>query len=139
MSNPIKSFMLSGNLQEGSAENTINPNYANIYSGVWQLSLLDFHVICSQSLTDNILLKVSTNQVTGTTFNSKGQPCTEEVTFRSFGLASRNKQYSFNLTPLWFMVNLPSNSLKVNVKVINGKLSDLKAQFVCTMVLQRVC
>lgn len=138
MSNPIKSFTLSGNLVDGTAELKINCNYADIYSGVWQLSLVDFHVIASQNFSENLVLTISTNQVTGTSFDSRGQPCTKEVTIRSVGLSNKTKLNSFNLGLLWFTVNLPSNLLKVNLQVIQGKNLDLKAKFTCTLALQRV-
>lgn len=138
LSNPLKSFVVSGHFVEGKAEKKINIKYANIFSGVWQVSLTYFFVKFSKKEKKSAVLTIKTNLVSGVKFDAKGQSINQDVTIRCVGLPENVQLHSFNFEPLWFNVNAPSDVLKIKVKSVAGKLEDTSASFICSVVLQRV-
>jgi hypothetical protein len=131
MSNPLKSFVLSGQ-GDGLAEEKINVKYANIYTGVWQVSLVDFFVNFSTRGNQSGVLKVKTNLVSGVKFNVKNQSINQDITIRCVGVQENSKFQSFHFHPLWFTVNAPSDTLQVRIK------PQTVETFMCSVVLQRV-
>lgn len=138
MSNPLKSFVLSGNFKEGHIEKKINIKYANIYVGVWQISLVDFFVKFSKKESKSLVLTVKTNLVCGEKFDAKGQTINQDVTIRCVGVPDNAMFHSFNFEPLWFSVNAPSDVLKIKIRPVVGKLEGSSPTFVCCVVLQRI-
>ncbi len=138
MSNPLKSFVLSSNPKEGKVDQKINIKYANIFVGVWQISLIDFFVKFSKKDNKSVVLTVTTNLVCGENFDLKGQTVNQDVTIRCVGLPDNVMFHSFNFQPLWFTVNAPSDVLQIKIRPTAGKLEGSPFSFVCGVVLQRV-
>jgi hypothetical protein len=131
MSNPLKSFVLSGE-GDGLAEEKINAKYANIYTGVWQVSLVDFFANFSKRGNQSGVLKVKINLVTGVRFNEKNQSINEDITIRCVGVQENSNFQSFQFRPLWFTVNAPSDTIQVRIK------PKTVESFKCSVVLKRV-
>lgn len=144
MSNPLKSFVLKGFLKKGQAKTKINTKYANIFVGIWELSLIDFFVKFSRLAsheTENVAFTVSTNLVSGETFNLNQQTVHEDVVIRCVAAVASDNAKELQVhhyQPLWFQVNAPSDNLEIKLGILGGKVEDNLATFICNVVMRRI-
>jgi hypothetical protein len=114
---PIKSVILSGNLNvKNSLKYQLCPS-TEFSEGLWNISIASINFSCrEQNVKEQC--NVSCNLVKAQKFNSKQEVQSYQQPFALLLFQTGVKSIQFDKT--WFLINCLSNELKISIQNLNG-------------------
>ena len=143
MSNPLKSINIVGIIPDTlELSYKLCPDYFNINSGIWEVSLSEIAVHSSSPFMRDTVFEISSNLVQGYYYPDKKPLAKNNIVLGKFEIAPDNPRILHYFgSPKWFVVNNQPSEIKLFFKewpTLKTFIANPKFQVSVTLLLRRV-